>query len=443
MKILLYLLALAMCPIYGFTQGGGYLIRMSENPVIIDADYLFPFSDGYAVIQKGDSHALIDRDGKIVIAYNVYKFSTNKYHRGFFMQGMVDGYGFLDGKAKVFNLETKKNGVLNTNLRLVLPCEYHNVDLVHHSGYIYAVKNTPGSKQDFLIFNESGELVKEVDNRFNHYSDSIIPGVFEGGKYGYRRYFGETVIAPQFDRVKPFSDGMAAVAKNNEFGELKWGFINDKGEQIIPFNFSKEPGDFHEGMALVEPVVKDQFKYAYLNKNGKVVFTIQDDEERNFSPSNNGHLRRGNDSHRKPGSYIDGYSIWFGAYRKRNDKTPIVFFDKLGNGNYYINMLQQHGWSSDRFIMVTEFINKEAIIATKTGFQKDDVYAIANLDGEIIIKTGSGEKGTLIQIESLFDPVSNLASVTLFESKEDWKGKTAYVNRSGEIVMLMGDPQIW
>ena len=59
----------------------------------------------------------------------------------------------------------------------------------------------------------------------------------------------------QYDFVKSFNKGLAAVEKNE-----KWGFVNKSGDIVIPlqYNYATE---YNEGLALVK---KDD-KWGYIN----------------------------------------------------------------------------------------------------------------------------------------------------------------------------------
>jgi len=57
---------------------------------------------------------------------------------------------------------------------------------------------------------------------------------------------GKTVIAPRYEAVQPFSEGLAAAKY-----EGRWGFINRKGAQVIPFLYRRVES-FHGGVAIVD-----------------------------------------------------------------------------------------------------------------------------------------------------------------------------------------------
>ncbi|MCL2590527.1 MAG: WG repeat-containing protein [Betaproteobacteria bacterium] len=83
------------------------------------------------------------------------------------------------------------------------------------------------------------------------------------GKWGYSMDFGEcsqdSIISPQFDVAEKFGyNGLAKVSRNG-----KWGYINLKGEGIIPLHFD-EVGDFDSGLVPV----KLNNKWGYFNAQG-------------------------------------------------------------------------------------------------------------------------------------------------------------------------------
>lgn len=441
MKRTIYSIMLSFLPLLVLSQGVNHVIKLSPNAVKVDADRLFPYSDGYAVITKGQSHALIDKTGKIVIPYNTYTFAYNqpKTIPGY-LEGMYFDYGFINGFAEVQDVKTQKLGLLDTNLRLTIPCEYSRLEQAYHSNLVYVTKEHQNSKYEHLIFKTSGELVAKVNDRFRYRAAALNPQIFQGGKWGYVDYFGKTVIPPQFERAEPFSGGMAVVAQYNEFDQLKWTYIDETGA-ILPFQYSNRPGDFHEGMALVEPAVKDEFQYAYLNLDGGN-FVVSNDSERTFYPSN-AHVHGAHPVQRQVGAYVDGKAIWFGPYRTRTSKSALMLLDKSGNGVYYINLLEKYNWPSNTFAMLTEFVNKEAIIVSNGNARHSDIFAIANLEGEIIVRTGDKEGELLWRIESLFDPVSGLARVDYYGSGNFKPIISGYTNRQGEVVIILGEKQIW
>ena len=92
------------------------------------------------------------------------------------------------------------------------------------------------------------------------------------GNFTYINPSQEISLKAQFDWVKPFSEGMAAVKMG-----YKWGYI-DKTGKLTRFRFdSAEP--FLEGLALV----KINNKYGYIDKTAKLIIALQFDDAKSFS----------------------------------------------------------------------------------------------------------------------------------------------------------------
>lgn len=95
--------------------------------------------------------------------------------------------------------------------------------------------------------------------------------VRNGLLYGYVNAKGEIVIPAQFEEARGFSEGLAAVKKGN-----KWGFINTSGSIVISTQFA-EVSDFGEysynGMARA----KINGKWGIINNTGNFVIPAKYD----------------------------------------------------------------------------------------------------------------------------------------------------------------------
>ena len=73
------------------------------------------------------------------------------------------------------------------------------------------------------------------------------------------------VIPIEYDDAESFSEGLAAVRKGDWFDWVnwKWGFIDKKGKQVIPFKYNYvQP--FYNGKTKVELDGRN----GYIDKNG-------------------------------------------------------------------------------------------------------------------------------------------------------------------------------
>ena len=85
-----------------------------------------------------------------------------------------------------------------------------------------------------------------------------------------------TKALQRYDQIDAFSEGLAAVRRDG-----KWGYINLKGEEVIPCKFSDvfTPGQFSEGLACVVDDRSEEDKklwnkrVGFINKKGEFVIT--------------------------------------------------------------------------------------------------------------------------------------------------------------------------
>lgn len=81
------------------------------------------------------------------------------------------------------------------------------------------------------------------------------------------------IIAPKYTQARGFSERLAAVKQDG-----KWGFINVKGEMVIPAIYA-EVRDFHEGKAAV----KTEKGWGYIDSKNKMVISDKFFDARDFS----------------------------------------------------------------------------------------------------------------------------------------------------------------
>lgn len=85
-----------------------------------------------------------------------------------------------------------------------------------------------------------------------------------------------TKALQKYDQIDAFSEGLAAIRRDG-----KWGYINLKGEEVIPCQFSDDfpPGQFSEGLACVVDERSEEDKklwnkrVGFINKKGEFVIT--------------------------------------------------------------------------------------------------------------------------------------------------------------------------
>lgn len=149
--------------------------------------------------------------------------------------------------------------------------------IAFYQGFGQELKVFRTDEYKFGYKNARGEIVipamYETAQEFSEGLASVRPEF-----HGYINTQNEMVIAPIYINGLPFSEGLAAV--QNEYGD--WGFINDKGETVIDFQFDVV-GSFSEGVAVFGVGEGFNVKYGFINKEGQIVIEPQYDLARGFS----------------------------------------------------------------------------------------------------------------------------------------------------------------
>lgn len=121
------------------------------------------------------------------------------------------------------------------------------------------------------IINNKGELIVPTRNvQMGKYSEGLC--WFEDPitmRRGYVDTKGNIVIKPRFMETSDFKNGVALVADEN----WNYGYINKKGETVIPFLYSSlgEYGDLILAVRGRYP----PFKYSFIDRNGKTVLDLK------------------------------------------------------------------------------------------------------------------------------------------------------------------------
>ena len=118
--------------------------------------------------------------------------------------------------------------------------------------------------------------------------------VYVNGRWGYADPSGRVVIAARFDAALPFADGIARVGVVDEelpeigaSPNIKWGYIDERGSVLVELRYAVLR-DFSEGLAAAAVLDKEQpertvfrrgerrnLKWGYVDRGGREVIPMQ------------------------------------------------------------------------------------------------------------------------------------------------------------------------
>ena len=276
----------------------GYIRPDGELVVPIRHSYCAPFSEGLGWICIGKKTLFINSNAHVIFEgtypeYGLFQdgmcsFRTKRGYEGFINRaGEVviqpiyrDASGFSGGLACV--ARKGKYGFINQQGEEVIPLEFENCFnfLPHGEFTVYKLN----AKWGFL--DRSGKRVTEP--RFDYalpaeYGASLVK---ESSKWYVVNLSQEgicVVSQDSFEMGDRFNEGLAAV-QNDDL----WGYVNTKGEMVIPFQFT-DAQRFYEGLAAVYVggYVGDEGPtgggYGYINPSGELVIAPQFDFGEDFN----------------------------------------------------------------------------------------------------------------------------------------------------------------
>jgi hypothetical protein len=111
------------------------------------------------------------------------------------------------------------------------------------------------------------------------YREDMAP-IIVRDKWGFKDRAGNEVVEPQYQLVRPFFDGIAAVQKDG-----LWGFIDKKGREIVALQYDAV-GNFHEGLAFVSVKSKEnpmKRLYGFIDKTGSEIVPLKYDKVGDFN----------------------------------------------------------------------------------------------------------------------------------------------------------------
>lgn len=226
-------------------------LQMLEMPEGKDISEIYSFKNGLALVRIKNI-GFDDSQGEgscIVFAENVNLYPGNWL------------YGFIDKTG---------NWAINPNLESA-------------TSYNDSISIVEKSAETFFI-NTDGEFITKLDKNVGDYSQGYAIVYTDQGSYFVNK-LGERLGNQIFQRVNPFSDGMASIQVEN-----KWGFIDSTGTIVIEPKYYVR-SDFKEGLTPVSQEadtisIGGSFIEAFIDKQGNEIIPFKSNVD--YGNFNNG-----------------------------------------------------------------------------------------------------------------------------------------------------------
>ena len=224
------------------------------------------------------------------------------------------------------------------------------------------VELTPGFAAKVNAYDQLGE-----------FSDGYA-AVCKNEKWGYINHKGDEIIPCTYESALPFNENLAPVCKGG-----KWGYINLKGEVVIPFKYDVAKG-FSDGMARVWYMAQGSYncKKCYITSQGEEVLSFEVNYEYGetcLAP------------------FSEGLACvmecnWSNEY----EKPKFYFIDKTGRkvfggqicAGYFEHEMEEMTASEEHFANLCVFKNGEVWIPAQNEQTYDITYEVYNNLGEKI-----------------------------------------------------------
>ncbi|MCB0854744.1 MAG: WG repeat-containing protein, partial [Bacteroidetes bacterium] len=322
--------------------------KVHPSAIRINVDMFGEFNDGLCSFKKGDQIGFINALGDTIIPLGKYQYFKDLYLlKEENMPRFQDGYCQVIKEMKDrYNNRIYRYGFINREGELAIDYKFKSIG--HFAdGFAYQldsgnffdkngkkVNPFPVNKEDF-IFPEGVEFRDFTRNIF-------LPLKLKKDKnpaeinpfFTYYDIFLEPGIEGNFTDARPFHDGMAAVAhRDDSTGITLWGFIDEAGTLVVPYQFDQRPENYACGLAAIHaPTTRSDDprskKMEFIDKEGKLAFSI-------YAPYD----RYGQWT---PLKFIDDHlMIWeangFRSYGKTGDYVEgLKMLDQCGKGFYSI-----------------------------------------------------------------------------------------------------------
>ncbi|WAI87904.1 hypothetical protein SC65A3_01367 [Psychrobacter sp. SC65A.3] len=217
----------------------GYLNMQGREviPVMYDVindgqGWARPVSEGRIVVKQGGHYGVIDTANRTIVPFSAAISDIDDYRGGMARVRKNKAISWLDKEGNIKNANTQSTNTQNAGVK-----KDNSKSNDGKSAKNSRANDRPAASKSEVTPSARANSTQKNSasipiNRFT----SLQPRQ-QDGRWGFVDDNNVTMITYSFDEVRPFSEGLAGVRIDAE-----WGFINLGGELVIPFNFKDFDG---------------------------------------------------------------------------------------------------------------------------------------------------------------------------------------------------------
>ncbi|KAA0922564.1 WG repeat-containing protein [Psychrobacter sp. ANT_H56B] len=217
----------------------GYLNMQGREviPVMYDVlndgqGWARPVSEGRIVVKQGGHYGVIDTANRTIVPFSAAISDIDDYRGGMARVRKNKAISWLDKEGNIKNANTQSTNTQNAGVKKDNSKSNDGKSAknsrVNDRTAASKSEVTPSARANSTQKNSASIPI----NRF-----TTLQPRQQDGRWGFVDDNNVTMITYSFDEVRPFSEGLAGVRIDAE-----WGFINLGGELVIPFNFKDFDG---------------------------------------------------------------------------------------------------------------------------------------------------------------------------------------------------------
>lgn len=226
------------------------LTKRQYKKITKDYSFISDFKEGRAIIESNGLVGFVDNKGTVVVPP---KYSCAS--------------PFFNGYARVAD-SFDTWGIIDMDGDEVVPPQYNLMkEFGRHSFIVY--KNR---KYGFIKRNGTVITAPIYDSVSPKGEGLYITEAYL--KYGLVNSEGREIVPPKYIWIGVFEDGVAQIQKSTPDHRYAFGLINKEGEEVLPPVYSSM-GYFYDGLARVSKEINGRSLNGYINRRGEVVVPLK------------------------------------------------------------------------------------------------------------------------------------------------------------------------